>query len=203
MTACRHRRRDAEAALSLGVVSPAARAAGIPEDVRAVSPPACEASTAALRRQAATQARTRAASTELLPPRILDRLLAAVRPAAGKPGRRIGDRRRPVEAARRDDRVVSATATASGASGCAPARTRAADRRVRDRGQSPDSAHQQELRALLRLRRPLLSLLRDLRSCARTTALPTSDRRRSLAVQPVDAAPATVEHELTLASGRR
>jgi Ni,Fe-hydrogenase III large subunit len=77
---------NAEAALSLGVVGPAARAAGVPEDVRAVSPRLAYDGfeVAALRRQAGdVEARLEQRALELLPCLdILDRLLAApVRPA--------------------------------------------------------------------------------------------------------------------------
>jgi Ni,Fe-hydrogenase III large subunit len=72
---------DAEAALSLGVVGPAARAAGVPEDVRAVSPRLAYDGfeVAALRRQAGdVEARLEQRALELLPCLdILDRLLAA------------------------------------------------------------------------------------------------------------------------------
>ena len=63
-------------------------------------------------------------------------------------------------------------------------------------------AHQQELRALLRLRGPLmLTLLRDLRRLRRSVALPRPDRGRSLAIRHVDAGSCNgCEHELTLAS---
>src|SRR4029077_10925705 len=63
-------------------------------------------------------------------------------------------------------------------------------------------ADQQELRALLRLRRPLmLTLLRDLRHLRRSLALAAPDRGRSLAVRHVDAGSCNgCEHELTLAS---
>jgi Ni,Fe-hydrogenase III large subunit len=78
---------DAKAALSLGVVGPAARAAGVPEDVRAVSPRLAYEGfeAAALRRQAGdVQARLEQRALELLPCLdILDRLLTGpVRPAA-------------------------------------------------------------------------------------------------------------------------
>ena len=64
-------------------------------------------------------------------------------------------------------------------------------------------AHQQELRALLRLRRPLmLTLLRDLRQLRRDArARRAPDRGRSLAIRHVDAGSCNgCEHELTLAS---
>ena len=78
---------DAEAVRSLGVVGPAARAAGVPEDVRAVSPRLAYEGfeVAALRRQAGdVQARLEQRALELLPCLdILDRLLVGpVRPAA-------------------------------------------------------------------------------------------------------------------------
>ena len=78
---------NAEAALSLGVVGPAARAAGVPEDVRTVSPGLAYAGfeVAALRRQAGdVQARLEQRALELLPCLdILDRLLTGpLRPAA-------------------------------------------------------------------------------------------------------------------------
>ena len=59
-------------------------------------------------------------------------------------------------------------------------------------------ADQQELRALLRLRRPLmLTLLRDLRRLRRQIALPAPDRGRSLAIRHVDAGSCNgCEHEL-------
>ena len=62
-------------------------------------------------------------------------------------------------------------------------------------------ADQQELRALLRLRRPLmLTLLRDLRRLRREIALPAPGRGRSLAIRHVDAGSCNgCEHELTLA----
>jgi Ni,Fe-hydrogenase III large subunit len=77
---------DAEAARSLGVVGPAARAAGVLEDVRAVSPRLAYDGfeVAALRRQAGdVEARLEQRALELLPCLdVLDRLLAApVRPA--------------------------------------------------------------------------------------------------------------------------
>ncbi len=77
---------EAEAALSLGAVGPAARAAGILEDVRTVSPRLAYEGfeVAALRRQAGdVQARLEQRALELLPCLdILDRLLAGpVRPA--------------------------------------------------------------------------------------------------------------------------
>src|SRR5581483_2683839 len=64
-------------------------------------------------------------------------------------------------------------------------------------------AREQELRALLRLRRPLmLTLLRDLRRQRRRLALAAPDRGRSLALRHVDAGSCNgCEHELTLASG--
>ena len=63
-------------------------------------------------------------------------------------------------------------------------------------------AHQQELRALLRLRGPLmLTLLRDLRRLRREEGLARPDRGRSLAIRHVDAGSCNgCEHELTLAS---
>ncbi len=78
---------DAEAVLSLGVVGPAARAAGVLEDVRAVSPRLAYDGfeVAALRRQDGdVQARLEQRALELLPCLdILDSLLAApLRPAA-------------------------------------------------------------------------------------------------------------------------
>jgi Ni,Fe-hydrogenase III large subunit len=78
---------DARAVLSLGVVGPAARAAGVPEDVRAVSPRLAYDGfeVAALRRQTGdVRARLEQRALELLPCLdILDRLLAEpVRPAA-------------------------------------------------------------------------------------------------------------------------
>ena len=59
---------------------------------------------------------------------------------------------------------------------------------------------QQELRALLRLRRPLmLTLLRDLRRLRRSIALPRPERGGSLALRHVDAGSCNgCEHELTL-----
>ena len=64
-------------------------------------------------------------------------------------------------------------------------------------------AHQQELRALLRLRRPLmLTLLRDLRSSAARPGSQPPDRTGSLAVRHVDCGSCNgCEHELTLVSG--
>ena len=64
-------------------------------------------------------------------------------------------------------------------------------------------AHQQELRALLRLRRPLmLTLLRDLRRLRRELGAPAArPRGGSLALRHVDAGSCNgCEHELTLAS---
>jgi len=89
---------DAKAALSLGVVGPAARAAGVPEDLRTVSPRLAYDGfeIPALRRQAGdVQARLEQRALELLPCLdILDRLLAEpVRPAAATadgPGSTIG-----------------------------------------------------------------------------------------------------------------
>src|SRR5439155_23755496 len=64
------------------------------------------------------------------------------------------------------------------------------------------SPHQQELRALLRLRRPLmLTLLRDLRTLRRTLDLAPPQRASSLAIRHVDAGSCNgCEHELTLLS---
>jgi len=77
---------DARAALALGVVGPAARAAGVPEDVRTVSPRLAYEGfePAALRRQSGdVQARLEQRALELLPCLdVLDRLLAGpLRPA--------------------------------------------------------------------------------------------------------------------------
>ena len=60
--------------------------------------------------------------------------------------------------------------------------------------------HQQELRALLRLRRPLmLALFRDLRHLRHGIGLARPDRPRSLAIRHVDAGSCNgCEHELTL-----
>jgi Ni,Fe-hydrogenase III large subunit len=82
---------DAVAGRSLGVVGPAARAAGIPEDVRAESPRLAYEGfePAGLHRQAGdVQARLEQRALELLPCLdILDRLLAEpVRPAVAEPG---------------------------------------------------------------------------------------------------------------------
>ncbi|RDI75328.1 NiFe-hydrogenase III large subunit [Gaiella occulta] len=82
---------DAEAARTLGVVGPAARAAGLAEDARTTSPRLAYDgfAPAALRRQAGdVQARLEQRALELLPCLdILDRLLAEpVRPAAARPG---------------------------------------------------------------------------------------------------------------------
>jgi Ni,Fe-hydrogenase III large subunit len=78
---------DAQAVLALGVVGPAARAAGVAQDVRATSPQLAyeEFEAAALRRPAGdVQARLEQRALELLPSLdLLDRLLAGpVRPAA-------------------------------------------------------------------------------------------------------------------------
>src|SRR5439155_23645880 len=64
------------------------------------------------------------------------------------------------------------------------------------------SAHQQELRALLRLRRPLMiTLLRDLRRLRGTLDLARPRRPASLAIRHVDAGSCNgCEHELTLLS---
>jgi Ni,Fe-hydrogenase III large subunit len=82
---------DAETARSLGLVGPAARAAGLLEDVRETSPLLAYEGfeTAALRRQAGdVQARLEQRALELLPCLdILDRLLSGpVRPAANEHG---------------------------------------------------------------------------------------------------------------------
>ena len=66
----------------------------------------------------------------------------------------------------------------------------------------PDFPLIKELRALLRLRRPLmLTLLRDLRRLRRRLDLPAPDHGRSLAIRRVDAGSCNgCEHELTLAT---
>lgn len=83
--------------------------------------------------------------------------------------------------------------------------TNAFEPRARRRRQPPPRLppDQQELRALLRLRRPLmLTLLRDLRLLRRELSLPAPDRGRSLAVRHVEAGSCNgCEHELTFASG--
>ncbi len=118
---------------------------------------------------------------------------------------RAADRGRPRrESARRDDLRRRAERRPDRA---APSAHRLvcelAGRRPRRRRQPAARlpADQQELRALLRLRGPLmLTLLRDLRRLRRGIALPAPGRGRSLAIRHVDAGSCNgCEHELTLA----
>ena len=199
---------------TLGVVGVAARAAGVSEDVRATSPRlAYDGFEPAVLRRAAgdVQARLEQRALELLPSLDrLDRLLAEpLRPAAVAPhGGEQANRDRPRREPSRRNRVRR-RARAAAAVGRVRLRTGSYANwpAVAYRGEGQPAARlpadQQELRALLRVRRPLmLTLLRDLRSLRRTIGLPAADRPGSLALRHVDCGSCNgCEHELTLASG--
>ena len=170
---------DAAAARALGAVGPAARAAGSPRTcARRARRLAYEGFEPAAPRRAAGDvagaARAARSSSSCRPStcstRLLDRPLA---PGGGRPReRRAGDRRRPRrEPARRDLCIVERRRRPRRAAPPAHRLVRElARRRPRRRGQPPARlpSDQQELRALLRLRRPLmLTLLRDLRRLRR------------------------------------
>ena len=202
----------AKEARRLGATGPAARASGMAVDVRAVSPRLAYDGFAPVvpsrdgrRRQVPPRAATSRARPVVRPPRGAPRrpdrgVLRRTRRA--RAGDRGGTRREPArsDALRRRARRRPAHARPS-ADGLV---RQLAGRRVR-RGREHASGlppHQQELRALLRLRRPLmLTLLRDLRRLRREIALPRPDRGRSLAVRHVDCGSCNgCEHELILAS---
>ena len=198
---------------TLGVVGIAARAAGVSEDVRATSPRlAYDGFEPAVLRRAVgdVQSRLEQRALELLPS--LDRLDALLadplRPAAAAPhggeqgigiGRVESPRGATVCVVERRGGAVGARSPADGLV------RELARRRLCGEGQPAARlpAHQQELRALLRVRRPLmLTLLRDLRRLRRKIGLPAADRPGSLAVRHVDCGSCNgCEHELTLVSG--
>ncbi len=196
----------------LGATGPAARAAGLVHDVRATSPRlAYDAFEPAVPERAAgdVQARLEQRALELrqsfeLLDALLDRPLHAVAAAHEGEEREIGIGR--VESPR------GATSCIVERSGSHDRATPAAHRLLRElavgraggRRRPPARlpARQQELRALLRLRRPLmLTLLRDLRRLRLELALPGPKRGGSLALRHVDAGSCNgCEHELTLTS---
>ena len=125
-------------------------------------------------------------------------------PPMRAPDGRAADRRRPRREPARRDQLRRRAKRTTGRAAPPPHRLvrQLAGRRPR-RGRQPAArlpAHQQELRALLRLRRPLmLTLLRDLRRLRTTSTCRAPDRGRSLAIRHVDAGSCNgCEHELTL-----
>ena len=114
---------DADAVAALGVVGLAARAAGVPDDVRATSPALAYDGfePAALRRPAGdVQARLEQRALELLPCLdILDRLLDGTRAPVRRGGRSGGEARRPRAGsrARAAPRAASSSATATASAG--------------------------------------------------------------------------------------
>ena len=181
---------DADAARQLGAVGPAARAAGLAEDVRATQPAARLRRLRAVMPERAAgdvQARVEQRALELEQTfALLERCSTADRPprprARGAPEQPIGIGR--VESPRgattciveRSDDRIERLRLRTGLL------CELAGRRVRRRRQPAPRlpAHQQELRALLRLRRPLmLTLLRDLRRLRRTSTSRHRDARRA------------------------
>ena len=203
---------DAQAATQLGVVGPAARAAGLAEDARATSLHLTYegfAPTVPHRAVGDVQARLEQRALELEQTfELLDELLAGeIFPRRRRRRRRRArDRSRPRREPTRSDHLRRRARRRTHREAPAPHRLlrQLAGRRLRRRRQPAPRlpAHQQELRALLRLQRPLmLTLLRDLRRLRRDIALPRPDRGRSLAIRHVDAGSCNgCEHELTLTS---
>ena len=174
--------------------------------------PTTASTAAALRRPAGdVQARLEQRALELLPCLdILDRLLSGPRAARRRPSPRpasapIGVGR--VESPRGRDLVHRRARRRPRRPRPPPHRLvrELAGRRPRGRDEPPARlpAHQQELRALLRLRGPLmLTLLRDLRKLRRAIGLPAAERPGSLALRHVDCGSCNgCEHELTLRLG--
>ena len=196
----------------LGASGPAARASGLPHDVRAVSPQlAYTGLEPSVPKRAAgdVRARVEQRALELLQTfEILEDLLdRPIEPAAAEPdGPTRRARHRPGREPTRGDQLHR-RAQRRPCRASAPAHRlvrQLADRRARRRRKPAPRLppHQQELRALLRLRGPLmLTLLRDLRDLRRNLALPRPTRGRSLAIRHVDSGSCNgCEHELTLLS---
>ena len=200
-------------AARLGTVGPAARAAGVAEDARSAAGDRLAyddfAPVAPRRAAGDVQARLEQRALELpqsvdLLQRLLDGPVGPASTTPDGPACDLGVGR--VESPRGATVCVVEQRTAPDPPAPAPHRLlcELARRRARGTGQPVARlpAHQQELRALLRLRGSLmLTLLRDLRQLRRDIALPRSGRGRSLAVRHVDAGSCNgCEHELTLAS---
>ncbi len=186
--------------------------AGAPEDVahdlaaarlrrlRAVVPGAADGDVRARLEQRALELDQ---SFDLLE-RLLDRPVEPVGRRAGPARERRSGRPRR-EPARRDELRRRAGGRPGRAAAPAHRLLRELALRRARRGRQPAPRlppDQQELRALLRLRRPLmLTLLRDLRRLRHELALPAPGRGRSLAIRHVDAGSCNgCEHELTLTS---
>ena len=202
---------DATAALTLGAVGPAARASGLADDARAV--PDGRLSYDGLRTRARfprdgrrpralRTARARAASDPLVARRSARTPARSVLLHGDRAG--CGDRGEPCREPAWRDRLRARTrrrarGTTAAAHGLLRQLARPHERRT-GRAAAGLPAHQQELRALLRLRRPLMfTLLRDLRELRRRIHLGPPASGGSLALRHVDAGSCNgCEHELTV-----